>query len=262
MKALWAGNIVIGFINIPVKIYPMEKKSKVGFRLIHKKCGTPIEYKKWCPHCNASVSDEDIVKGVEIAKGEYVILEDEEIEALKPVTKHKIEIDGFVNFFEIDPHFLEKNYILVPNKSEEAYSVMLKAMEEKGKAAIGRAIIRRKEFPVVIHPYKGVLVLTALYYPDEIVEPSKLFDELGVELKHAKEEEVELAKLIIEQLTTKLDLEKYKDEYKEAIMNLVKKKLEGVELTERETEVSEEEIKNLMEALQATVKALKKKKKK
>ncbi len=261
MKALWSGSIVIGFINIPVKLYSMQRDHEISFRLLHKTCKTPINYKKWCPRCEKEVSDEEIVRGYELLKGEYVILEDEELDALKPKSSKQIKIDRFVNFFEIDPHYFNKSYILVPNKSEEAYSVFLRALEEKGKAALGRIILRRKEFPVLIHAYNGALVLTTLHYKDEVIDPKTLLASLGIKLEKAKEEEVELAKMIIEQLSGKVNLEEYKDEYAEAVKELVKKKAKGEKYVVVE-EVAEEEVKDLMEALQATVQALKKKKKK
>ena len=260
MKALWSGNIVIGFITIPVKLYSMQKDHQIEFRLIHKQCGTPINYKKWCPHCNREVKDEEIVKGYEISKGEYIIIEEDELEVLKPKSSKQIKIDRFVNFFEVDPHYFNKSYILVPNKSEEGYSVLLKALEEKGKAALGRIILRRKEFPVLIHPYNGALVLTTLHYKDEIVDPRALMQALGIKLGEIKPDEVELAKIIIEQLSGKVNLEEYKDEFAEAVKELVKKKAKGEKYVAVEP-VTEEEVMNLMEALQATVKALKKKKK-
>ncbi len=262
MKALWSGSIVIGFINIPVKLYSMQKDHEISFRLIHRECGTPINYKKWCPHCKREVKDEEIVKGFELVKGEYVIVEDEELEKLKPKSSKQIKIDTFVNFFEVDPHYFNKSYILIPNKSEEAYSVILKAMEEKGKAALGRMILRKKEFPVLIHPYNGALVLTTLHYKDEIIDPRHLLETLGISLEKAKNEEVELAKMIIEQLTGPVELEKYKDEFAEAVKELVKRKARGEKNIVLEKPEEAEEIKNLMEALEATMRVLKKKKKK
>ena len=259
MKALWSGNLVIGFITVPVKMYLMERESKIDFRLIHRKCGTPIKYKKWCPTCNREVSENELVRGVKVGKDEYVILEDEELEAMKPKTTHRIEIDGFINLFDIDPHFFNNHYVLVPNKSEKSYSVLIEAMKEKSKAAIGRVVIRGREFPVVIYVYDDSLVLTTLYYPEEIEKPKSLINGLGIELVPADRKEIDLAKMIIEEMTTKLDLERYQDRYREAIMDLVKRKMSG-EL-EVEEEISDEEVKNLMDALEATVKALKKKKK-
>ncbi len=260
MKSLWSGSIVIGFINIPIKLYSMQKDHEVSFRLIHRECGTPINYKKWCPHCKREVRDDEIVKGFEIVRGQYVIVEDEEIERLKPKSSKQIKVDSFVNFFEVDPHYFSRSYILLPDKSEEAYSVFMKALEEKGKAALGRIILRKKEFPAIIHPYKGGLVLTTLHYKDEVIDPRYLMNTMGIQLGKENPEEINLAKMIIEQLTGPVNLDRYRDEFSDAIKELVKRKARGEKNIVLEKPEEGEEVKNLMEALESTIKEIKKKK--
>jgi DNA end-binding protein Ku len=227
----------------------------VVFRFLHKTDGSPLKYEKVCIKEDKVVPWEDIVKGYEVSKNQFVVFQKEELKAARPESDQRIRIDKFVDYLSIDPVYFEKSYILTPDKNNEAYSLLLHALEKMGKAGAGRITLRTKEYPVLVYPYKNALVLTALRYAYEVVDPSE-FEEL-IKLKEPKKEELSLATKIISDLSGEFDVTEYKDSYKQKIEELIEKKMKG------ETIVFEkpvkEEAKELMVALQETIKQLKKK---
>jgi DNA end-binding protein Ku len=227
----------------------------VTFRFLHKADGSPLRYEKVCIKEDKVVPWEDIVKGYEVAKDQFVVFQKEELKAARPESDQRIRIDKFINYLSIDPVYFEKSYILAPDKNNEAYSLLMRALEKMGKAGVGRITLRTKEYPVIVHPYKGALVLTALRYAYEVADPTG-FEELE-ELKEPKKEELSLALKIIADLSGEFDITEYKDAYKQKVEELIQKKMKG------ETIVVEkpvkEEAKELMVALQETLKQLKKK---
>jgi DNA end-binding protein Ku len=227
----------------------------VVFRFLHKTDGSPLKYEKVCIKEDKVVPWEDIVKGYEFSKNQFVVFQKEELKAARPESDQRIRIDKFVDYLSIDPVYFEKSYILTPDKNNEAYSLLLHALEKMGKAGAGRITLRTKEYPVLVYPYKNALVLTALRYAYEVADPSE-FEEL-IELKEPKKEELSIATKIISDLSGEFDITEYKDSYKQKIEELIEKKMKG------ETIVFEkpvkEEAKELMVALQETLKQLKKK---
>jgi len=253
--SIWSGSITIGLVNVPVKLHTMIFDKSIAFRFLHKADGSPLRYEKVCIKEDKVVPWEDIVKGYEVGKSQFVVFQKEELKAARPESDQRIRIDKFIDYLSIDPVYFEKSYILTPDKSNEAYSLLLKALEKMGKAGVGRITLRTKEYPVLVHPYKGALVLTALRYVYEVADPAS-FEEL-TELKEPKKEELSLAMKIIADLSGEFDITEYKDTYKQKIEELIQKKMKG------ETIVFEkpvkEEAKELMVALQETLKQLKKK---
>jgi DNA end-binding protein Ku len=254
-RPIWSGSITIGLVNVPVKLNAMLFDKSVSFRFLHKKDNQPLKYQKVCTLEDVVVPWEDIVRGYEIGKNKFVIFQNEDLKAARPESDRRIRIDKFVDFLSIDPIYLDKSYILTPDKSEDAYSLLMNALQSMGKAAVGKITLRTKEYPVLVHPYKGALVLTTLRYADEVADPTDL-EELK-ELKEPNKEQLDLAKRIITDLSGEFEIGDYRDKYREKIEELVEKKLKG------ETIVVEkpvkEEAKELMTALQETLKQLKKK---
>jgi DNA end-binding protein Ku len=253
--SIWSGSITIGLVNVPVKLHAMIFDKGVVFRFLHKTDGSPLKYEKVCIKEDKVVPWEDIVKGYEVSKNQFVVFQKEELKAARPESDQRIRIDKFVDYLSIDPVYFEKSYILTPDKNNDAYSLLLNALEKMGKAGVGRITLRTKEYPVLVYPYKNALVLTALHYPYEVADPSE-FEELK-ELKEPKKEELSLATKIISDLSGEFDITEYTDNYKQKIEELIEKKMKG------ETIVFEkpvkEEAKELMVALQETLKQLKKK---
>jgi DNA end-binding protein Ku len=183
------------------------------------------------------------------------MLDKKEIEAAKPESNQKIRISKFIDYLSIIPIYFERSYVLSPDKSDDAYNLLLTALQKMGKAGIGRLTLRTKEYPVLIHPYKGSVVLTTMRYSDEVADPSTLEDLHN--LKEPNKEELKLAIKIIEDLSGEFDITEFKDSYKEKINALIKKKMKGEKIVFQET--VKEEAKELMIALQETLKQLKKK---
>jgi len=252
-RTTWSGSLRIGLVNIPVKALLMTKDVRISFRMLHRSCKTQISNKRFCQE-GEEVTLADIVYGYPLGKDRYAVLEKKEIEAARPESKNTIVLDRFVNFFEIDPHYFEKTYLLLPDKSEEAYSLLRNVMEKTAKAAIGRITFRSRERPVLVHYYRQAVVATTLRYPEEVLEPENY--QAIRDLPEPQEKELELALEIIKSLSGELDLSSYHDQYKERIEALVRSKMAGtVEVPEKKK--TRPVAKSLMEALRLTAESLK-----
>jgi DNA end-binding protein Ku len=253
--SFWSGTITIGLVNVPVKLRTMTFDKSVTLRFLHKTDGSPLKYQKVCIKEDRVVPWEEVVEGYEVSKGQFVVLQKEELKAARPESDQKIRVDKFVDYLSVDPVYFEKSYILAPDKDNEAYSLLLNALEKMGKAGVGRITLRTKEYPVLVHPYKGALILTALRYAHEVADPAGLLE--LKDLKEPKKEELDLAKKIIADLSGEFDLTEYKDGYKQKIEELIQKKMKGETITPEKP--VKEEAKELMVALQETLKQLKNK---
>lgn len=253
--SIWSGSITLGLVNVPVKLRTMIFDKGITFRFLHKKDGSPLKYEKVCIKEDKVIPWQDIERGYEISKGKFVVFQKEELKAVRPESNQKIRIDKFVDYLSIDPLYFEKSYILTPDKDNDAYSLLLNTLQSMGKAAAGRITLRTKEYPVLIHTYKSALVLTTLRYADEVADPSHL-EELK-ELKEPNKTELTLAKKIVADLSGEFDITEYRDNYKQKIEELIQKKLKGEIIVFQKP--PKEEAKELMVALQETIKQLKKK---
>ena len=219
MQTMFKGAISFGLVNIPIKMFTATEDKDVRFRSLHKKCHTPIKYKKTCPLCNEEVAPADIVKGFEYEPGKFVIITGEDIDSIQTEKQARtIEIVDFVRLEEIDPIYFDRTYYLSPqpevSASAKAYSLLRDAMNESGRIAVARVTIRDKQTLCVLRVYGGAMVLETIYYPDEI-RPVSEIPALPGELK-ADAREMDIAKQLIDNLTAKFDASKYKDEYREA----------------------------------------------
>jgi DNA end-binding protein Ku len=254
-RPIWTGSITLGLVNVPVKLHTMVFDKGVKFRFLHKHDGQPLRYDKVCIEENKVVPWEEIVRGYEVRKGQFVIFEKEDLEAARPESDQRIRIDKFVDYLTIDPAYFEKSYMLTPDKSNDAYSLLLTVLQVMGRAGVGRVTLRTKEYPALIHPYKGALVLTTLHYAYEVADPQDL--EQPMELGKPSKQELDLAIRIINDLSGEFDISEYRDRYKEKIEELVRKKLKGVTIVLEKPEKIE--AKELMVALKETLEQLKKK---
>jgi DNA end-binding protein Ku len=258
-RAIWKGSISFGLVNIPIKIYSATEDRQISFRTLDKE-GHPIEYKRWCPICKKEVKWQEVKKGYKISKDKYIILEKSDFAKIKLRTTKSVEIEEFVDAPQIDPIFIEKSYYVVPDEAGiKAYSLFLEALRISNKVAIGRVVLRNKEYLVALRAYKKGLVMHVLHYLQEI-KPIEELAELK-ELVVVKENELKLAQALISRLTAKeFDASKFKDAYTEALKQIIKAKAAG-ETIEIEEKVEAEEAKSLMEALKASVEVVRKKKK-
>jgi DNA end-binding protein Ku len=251
-RPFWSGSITIGLVNVPVRVHTMVRDHSVSFRLLHKADGQPLRYDRVCTKDDRVIPWAETVRGYEVRKGEYLIFEPEELKAIMPESSRKIRIEKFVFYLSLDPVYFETSYILTPDRSEEAYSLLLTALQDLGRAAIGTITLRTKEYPVVVHVYGGGLVLTTLRYADEVTFP-RTFESMA-SLPVPKEAELALAKRIITDLSGDFSMSDYHDRYQEAVMNLIEKKLAGEKVVY--VEPHPEEAKELMQALKETLSTL------
>ncbi len=253
-RPIWSGSISIGLVNIPVKLYLMIRDQAFSFRLLHNEDGQPLKYERVCIKDDKVVDWKDTVKGYEVRKNEFIVFKKEELDAIRPESDERIRLDKFVSLLSIDPVYFDKSYILVPDRSEEAYSLMMTAIRQLGKAGMGKVTMRTKEYPVVVYEYKGALILTTLRYANEVVNPKDM-EELSL-LKKPGQKEMELAEKIIKDLSGEFDIMEYRDGYREKMEKLIESKMKG-EIVVAEVP-KKEEVKELMVALQETIKRLSK----
>ncbi len=254
-RSIWSGSITIGLVNVPVKLYSMIYDRGITFHFLHKTDGQPLKYVKVCTKEDKVVPWNEVVRGYEIAKNEYITFEKKELDAARPESDKRIRISKFVDYFSVDPIYFDRTYILLPDKSNEAYNLLLNALEKTNKAGAGRITLRTKEYPALLHTYKGALVLTTLRYAYDVVDPRD-FEKLS-KLPEPQKTELNLAIKIVTDLSGDFDITEFQDSYMQRIRELVKQKMKGETITvERAPEI---EAKNLMIALRETLKQLEKK---
>lgn len=258
MHTMWKGTISFGLVSIPVKMHAATENKDVKLRQLHKECRSPIKYEKVCPVCEKEVGNDDIVKAYEYAKNKFVILDEEDLENLRKEQADKaVEIVDFVKLEDIDPIYFEKSYYLSPNEGgSKAYGLLRKALEETGKIGVAKIIIRQKEQLAVIRVYQNTLVVETIHYPDEV---RNVLDVPNVpEAVDVQKKELDVAKMLIDQLTTEFDPEKYQDEYRTALLELIEEKKNNAEVTTAQDKPVPDNVTNLMDALQASLDRAKK----
>lgn len=253
MHTMWKGTISFGLVNIPVKMHAATENKDVKLRQLHKECQSPIKYKRTCSHCDREIENDEIVKAYEYAKNKFVVLDDDDLEKLKKEQADKaVEIVDFVKLDEIDPIYFEKSYYLSPSEGGgKAYGLLRSALEDTGKIGIAKMIIRSKEQLAVIRIYQNTLVVETIHFPDEV---RNVQDVPNVpEETDTAENELNTAKMLIDQLTTTFDPEKYTDEYRTALLELIEEKKNQDDVTTAQDKPKPEKATNLMDALQASL---------
>jgi DNA end-binding protein Ku len=252
---MWKGAISFGLVSIPIKMYPSTEEKSVKFNQLHDKDSGRIRYKRVCAIDGEEVPFEHIVKGYEIEKDRYVLLEDEDFDAVPVESSRAIDIQQFVDLDEIDPIYFQKTYYLVPEETGiKAYRLLQEAMSENGKVGIAKVSFRDKEHLSALRFKEDVMVLETMYWPDEI-RPAE-FEELEKDVK-IRPQEVQMAQSLIENLSDEWDPTTFRDEYREALLEIVEKKAAGEAITVVE-EAEPAKVVDLMEALKASVEAAKK----
>ncbi|WP_249869371.1 Ku protein [Oceanobacillus saliphilus] len=262
MHTMWKGTISFGLVNIPVKMHAATENKDVKLRQLHKECKSPVKYEKTCPVCEEEIKNEDIVKAYEYAKNKFVILDEEELEALKKEQEDKaVEIVDFVKLEDIDPIYFEKSYYLSPNEGgSKAYGLLRSALTDTGKIGIAKMMIRSKEQLAVIRVYENTLVVETIHYPDE-VRSVKDVPNIPEEVNIVKKE-LDTAKMLIDQLTAAFEPEKYKDDYRTALLDLIEEKKNTEQTATAKDKPVPDNVTNLMDALQASLERAKKDKSK
>ena len=251
-RSIWSGSITIGLVNVPVKLYSMIYDKGVTFHFLHKTDGQPLKYVKMCTKDDKIVPWTEVVRGYEVAKDEFVTFDKKELDAVKPESDRRIRINKFVDYFSVDPIYFDRTYALMPDKSKDAYGLLLSALEKKNKAGVGRITLRTKEYPALIHTYKGALVLTTLRYAYDVVDPSG-FEELG-KLKEPEKTELDMAVKIVNELSGEFDITEFEDTYMRKVEAMISQKRKGEKI--QVEKLPEVEAKGLMAALRETIKQL------
>jgi DNA end-binding protein Ku len=238
-RAIWSGSISFGLLNVPVKLYSAVSKQTVRFRELREDDGARVRHKRVAESDGEEVPYEQIVKGYEYAPDQYVVLGRDELAELDPQKTRAIEIQDFVDLDDIDPIYFEQPYYLGPDKgAERAYALLVQAMNEARKVAIARFVLRNKEHLAAIRPMGDVLTLTTMRFHDEVSSPQDLDGEVFEEAKPKKPEkrELEMAKQLIESLTNDFKPDRYRDEYREELLDLLERKAAGKEVVSAPTE--------------------------
>ena len=250
-RALWTGSISFGLVNVPVRLYSAIAETDLRFHLIHEPDGGRIGYQKTCKKENEPVPDDEIVKGYEFKKDEFVVLTDEDFAAAKTEGVKTIEISDFVPYEEIDPIYFEKTYFLGPQKDgEKPYALLRAAMEETGLAAIGKFVMRDRQHLGCLRVREGALTLEQMYFHDEV----RPVDEIAPRKVRVPKAELELATALIERFESSFEPERYEDTYRDALLKVIRAKRKGKTVMAPEPE-AEEEPADLMAALRASVEA-------
>lgn len=255
MHTVWKGAISFGLVHVPVKMFSATEDKDISMKYIHKECGSPISYVRRCLTCDTDVNWEEISRGYEYEKGKYVLFEKEELEQLTDRTEKTITILDFVDLREIDPIYFQKTYYLSPDQAgSNAYQLLLKAMQDSGKIGIAKIAIRSKSSLAAIRVMEGCLAVETIFFPDEI-RPISQVPNLPEQIQ-VNDKELTMAKLLIEQLSTPFEPEKYNDDYRDNLLKLIEQKVAGEEISLAPAK-PETNVIDLMAALQASIEAAK-----
>jgi DNA end-binding protein Ku len=258
MRTIWNGSISFGLVSIPVGLAPATKpkarQSDVSFRTLHRECKTPIRQKRWCPYHEREVGPDEIVKGWEVAKGQFLIVEEADLEAIESQSDSRsIEITQFVRMDEVDPIFFDRTYFLVPGAAPAArrpYVLLLEAMQEMDVAALGRMVIRGTEYVCLLRAKDDALALETLFLAEDVYSQAEITE--AVEETDVKGPERDLARQVIESLVAEFDPAELTSQYRQDLRLMLEGKLAGEEI-QRPEPAPEAPVVDLMEALRASV---------
>src|ERR671925_1031338 len=257
-RSIWSGAISFGLVNVPVKLYSAVSRKTVRFNQLNAETGNRIQQKRVDPDTGEEVPYEQIVKGFELTKDRYVVITPDELDALDPERTRTIQIEDFVDLPDIDPIYYDHPYYLVPDKgAAKAYGLLLNAMEASEKVAIARVVLRSKEQLVAIRPAGDLLMMETMIFHDEVVPHDEL-DELPEEKDlRVSDREVKMAQQLIDSLSSEFDPEKYHDEYREKVLELIERKAAGEEIAVQPEAPEPKKVPDLMAALEASLAAVK-----
>ncbi len=253
MRTIWNGSISFGLVNIPIGLAVATQRKDVAFRTLHRECKTPIQQKRYCPFHEREVEREELVKGWEVSKGEFVIVEEEDLEAVALQRSNSIEILRFVELVQVDPVYFDRTYYLAPASAEaqrRPYVLLLEAMKESKMAAVGKFVLWGKENLCLIRPYEDSLALETLFFGEDVRSHAEI--EEAVHETEVNDAELTLARQVIESITGEFDPEEFKNEYREDVREMLEAKVSGKEIAKPEP-MPEAPVVDLMEALKKSV---------
>jgi len=256
-RPVWSGTISFGLVAIPVKLFHAVRRQSVSFNQLDERNMARIRYRKVNAETGEEVGDEHIVKGYEVSKGRYVVVDPEELEAFMPAATKSVDLEEFVDLADIDPVYFDTAYHLAPDGPPKPYVLLARAMQESGRVAIGRFVMRNKQYTAAIRAEDGRLVMSTLAYADEVVDPADIEELQGLDAVDVSDKEVAMAESLVDSLASDFEPEKYHDQYREEVMELIHAKAEGEEFEMPEVAAEQPKVVDIMAALEASVAAAK-----
>ena len=256
-RPVWTGTISFGLVAIPVKLFHAVRRQSVSFNQLDDRTMARIKYKKVSALDGDEVPEEHIVKGYEVSKDRYVVVDPDELEPFMPSATKTVELEEFVDLDEIDPVYFDSAYYVAPGTTPKPYVLLARAMEQSGKVGIGRFVMRNKQYIAAIRAEDGRLLMSTLAYADEVVDPAEIDELQGLDDVDVSSKEVAMAESLVESLAAAFEPQKYRDEYREQVLDLIQIKASGQEFTLPEVEVEKPKVIDLMAALEASVRAAK-----
>ncbi len=252
-RPVWDGAITFGMVTIPVGLFTATEEKEVHFNQLHKGCGARVKYQKTCPVHEKVLTADEIERGYEVSKGNYVVITDEDLENLPIPSKHFIEVTAFVKVGEIDPLYFDRPYYIQPREmGKKPLALLMRALTDKGVAALGKVALRNRETLCLIRVTEDALILELLHWPDEIRKPA----ELDVKKSDVDEKQLKMAESLIDLLADEFKPDEYHDEFREALKMKIEEKAEGHQ-AQPAPEAEPAKVIDLMEALRASVEAAK-----
>jgi len=255
---MWTGAISFGLVTVPVKLYSAVSRKTVRFHQLNGKTGVRIQQRRVDPSTGDEVAYEDIVKGYELAPDRYVVIEGDELDALDPKKTRTIDIEEFVELSDVDPIFYDHPYYLAPAAGgAKPYRLLLDAMRDTGRIAIARVVIRSKEQLVAIRPMGDVLAMSTMVFADEVIDPGTIDDIPQADDVEVRDREVDIAKQLVESLSSEFEPDKFRDTYRDEVLALIERKASGEEIAVQPARDEEAEpVPDLMAALRASLDAV------
>jgi DNA end-binding protein Ku len=253
MRTIWNGSISFGLVNIPIGLALATQRTDVAFRTLHRECGTPIKQKRWCPLHEREVEPDELVKGWEVAKGEFVLVEESDLESVALKRSQSIDILRFVKLEDVDPVYFDRTYSLAPAAADAArrpYVLLLRAMQETGMAAVGKFVLWGKENLCLIRAQGDTLALETLFFAEDVRAKNEI--EEAVSATEIQKAELDLADQVIQSLVGEWSIEDFENEYRRDLKAMLDAKLAGEEIRRPEP-VAETPVIDLMEALRRSV---------
>lgn len=254
MHTVWKGSISFGLLNVPVKMGAATSRENVAFRMLHSACNTPIKQKRYCPKCQKDIPDDELARGYEYEPGKFVIIRDEDLEALPIKSARTIDIIDFIRIEEVDPIYYDRTYYLWPDTgNNKPYFILRNVMRDTGRVAVAKVTMRQKEHLCLVRIVGNALAVETMFFPDEVRTTAELgIDsmEQGVDVREA---EMSMATQLVENLTAPFEPQKYHDEYREELLKIVRARMEGKQTVEPGPVPEPNNVVDLMEKLRKSV---------
>ncbi len=256
-RPVWSGTISFGLVAIPIKLFHGVSKKSVSFNQLDDRTMSRIRLKKVSADTGEDVPDDHIVKGYELSKGRYVVVDPDDLEPFIPSATKSIDLEEFIDLDEIDPVYFDTPYIVAPDKTPKPYVLLARAMEEAGKVAIGRFVMRNKQYVAALRAQDGKLLMSTMVFADEVVKIDTIDELDGLDEIEVSSKEVKMAEALVESLSAAFDPEKYRDEYRAQVLDLIERKAGGELFEAPAAAAAPPKVVDLMAALEASVKAAK-----